>query len=184
MPKYCTQIFVILLLLSGIVAAQQAVPSTTPPADATQATTTMQPFTSSDGRFSVLMPGSPKQESEQIAHKDGGSWTLYEFTVSLENDYVVYMITYSDYDCAIGDPQTCLAQVRDGAVSGKTLTSDVAIDLNGVPGRAYTVTDKDGWNYTIHSLLSGKRLYQLIVTSSKDHPATLTEQFLNSFRIF
>ena len=91
---------------------------------------------------------------------------------------------YNDYpsNYANDGAQNVLARTRDGAVKGKTLTSDVAIDLNGVPGRAFTANDKD-WNFSVHQFLSGKRLYQLIVVSKPDHPAIRTDEFMNSFRI-
>ena len=59
----------------------------------------------------------------------------------------------------------------------------MAINLNGVPGREFTAKD-DNWNFTVRQLLQGKRLYQLIIVSKPDHPATQTSDFLNSFKIF
>jgi hypothetical protein len=170
MRKLWTQIVVVLLLFAGVASADA------PP---------MQTFTAADGRFSVLLPGTPKQESQTIDLKGGGTTTLYQFWVELENNNVTYMVMYNDYtgDYANGAPQTTLATTRDGAVNGKTLTSDVEINLNGVPGRAFTATDSTGYNYSVHQFLAGKRLYQLIVVGNKDHPATLTDQFMNSFRI-
>ncbi|MGB9406206.1 MAG: hypothetical protein WCA89_01655 [Terracidiphilus sp.] len=169
MRKHWMKIAVVLLLFVGVASAVD------PP---------MQPFTSTDGRFSILFPGIPKQDSQTVQLKGGGSTTLYQFWVELDNNNVSYMFMYNDYssDYANDAPQTVLASVRDGSVNGKTLTSDVAIDLNGVPGRAFTATDSN-YNYAVHDFLAGKRLYQLIVVSSKDHPATLTDQFMNSFRI-
>jgi len=177
--------------LSGAASAlaapgQSASAQSAPPDGAAQATATMQTFTSADGRFSVLLPGTPKQETQQVSLQGGGASTLYEFSVDLENDNVTYMVMYNDYPANYANeaPQTTLARTRDGAAKDKTLTSDTAIDLNGVPGRAFTLTDKDGWLYSVHQFLNGKRLYQLIEVNSKDHPATLTDQFMNSFRMF
>jgi hypothetical protein len=145
----------------------------------------MQSFASSDGRFSVQFPGSPKQEKEAIPLQGSDTSTLFEFYVELEDNNVSYMVMYNDYPegYATGAPQDVLANVRDGSVKNKTMTSDAEISLNGVPGRAFTATDSKGWSYSVHQFLSGKRLYQLIVVSNKDHPAPLTEQFMNSFRI-
>ena len=67
-------------------------------------------------------------------------------------------------------------------MSGKTLLSDKAIGLNGVPGRQFTA--KDGtWNYTMRQFLQGKRLYQLIVVSKTAHPETQISEFMTSFKI-
>jgi len=163
-------------------AAGQGVSAPAAPSQSNNAA--MRTFTSTEGRFSVLLPGDPQQSSQQIAFKDGGSATLYQFWVEQENDNVTYMVMYNDYpaEYANGPAKDVLAATRDGAIQDKTLTSDTAIDLNGVPGRAFTVYDAD-WNYSIHQFLAGKRLYQLIVVSSKDHPAGQAEEFMNSFRI-
>jgi hypothetical protein len=55
--------------------------------------------------------------------------------------------------------------------------------LNGVPGRAYTAVDPDGYNYEVHEYLAGTRFYQLIITTSKGFTATQAGAFMNSFRI-
>lgn len=145
----------------------------------------MQPYTSTDGRFTVSFPQATVQQSNQaISLSGGGTTTLYQFYVELDDNNVSYMVMYNDYSAnyANGDPQTLLAQTRDGAVGKKTLVSDIAISLNGVPGREFTAKDND-WSYTVRQYLSGKRLYQLIVVSNTAHPATQTSDFLNSFKI-
>ncbi|MGH9599194.1 MAG: hypothetical protein ACRD27_04985 [Terracidiphilus sp.] len=171
---------------SAQATAAQNSPTQSAPPEQTQATATMQTFTSNDGRFSVLLPGSPTQKALSFPLPSGAASNIYEFWVVLDNDNVTYIVMYNDYppNYANDGAQNVLARTRDGAAKGKTLTSDVAIDLNGVPGRAFTVTGKDGSLYSVHQFLNGKRLYQLIVVYNKDHPATLTDQFMNSFRIF
>jgi hypothetical protein len=61
--------------------------------------------------------------------------------------------------------------------------SDVAISLNGVPGREFTAKDDTG-NYTVRQYLKGKRLYQLIVVSNAANPGTQISDFMSSFKIF
>lgn len=169
MRNLCTQITVVLLLVVGVASADA------PP---------MQSFTSTEGRFTVQFPGTPKQQTEPLSLGGGGSSTLYQYWVEMDDSNISYMVMYNDYpaDYATGSPQDVLAATRDGATKDKTVTSDVEISLSGVPGRAFTCKDKD-WSYVVHQFLKGKRLYQLIVVSNPDHPATMTEQFLNSFRI-
>jgi len=160
-------------------ASPQAAPSKSP------ATLPLQSFSSPDGRFSVMFPGKPDFAQDSIKLKGSDTTTIYEFTVSLDNDNISYLVMYNDYPPGYAEDGAAavLERTRDGAVKDKTLTSDVAIDLNGVPGRAFTASDKDGYLYTVHQFLSGKRMYQLIVVSRPDHPAVQTEEFLNSFRI-
>jgi hypothetical protein len=145
----------------------------------------MQPYSSDEGHFSVQFPsGEVKHDTESVKLNDGASSTLHEFWVAQADGNVSYMVIYNDYppNYTSGDPQTFLANTRDGAVKGDTLLSDMAISLNGVPGREFSTRD-DKWNYTMRQFLKGKRLYQLIIVSNPDHPATQTSDFLNSFRI-
>jgi hypothetical protein len=145
----------------------------------------MQPYSSDEGRFSVQFPsGEVKHDTESVKLNDGASSTLHEFWVAQADGNVSYMVIYNDYppNYTSGDPQTFLANTRDGAVKGDTVLSDMAISLNGVPGREFSTKD-DKWNYTMRQFLKGNRLYQLIIVSNPDHPATQTSDFLDSFRI-
>lgn len=181
-----------LILAAGAAADGQAAPAQRqePPSNqhavpAPPAVTGMQAFTSTEGMFSVELPGTPQQAAKPLALQGGGTSTLHQFWVDLDQDNITYMVIYNDYpaDYASASPQELLETMRDGVVRDKTLTSDVPMELFGVPGRAFTALDKDGWQYAVHQFLDGTRLYQLIVVNSKGHPAPRTEQFLNSFRI-
>ncbi len=145
----------------------------------------MQPYSSDDGRFSVQFPsGEVRHDTESVKLRDNASSTLNEFWVAEADGNVSYMVIYNDYppNYTGGDPQSFLANTRDGAVKGDTLVSDIAISLNGIPGREFSTKD-DKWNYTMRQFLKGNRLYQLIIVSNPDHPATQISDFLNSFRI-
>lgn len=145
----------------------------------------MQPYTSTDGRFSVLFPGAPTLSTETISLKNGEKVLLYEVSAEGDGGNTSYIVMYNDYqaDVITGPPQDLLKRTRDGAVAGKTLLSDTEIELGGVPGRAYTATDSDGWGYDVHEFLAGARFYQLIITTAKGHTATQRDQFMNSFSI-
>ena len=151
------------------------------------ASSQMQPYSSRVGGFSVLFPGTPQEKTEQLTLPDGTSVTLYQLVVSLENDKVAYTVMYNNYPenyAQNTDPQTILGGARDGATKGRTIIDDEVIDLNGIPGRSVRATGSDGFNYEAHLYLDGSRLYQVVVISSTGHPATLTEEFFNSFKIF
>ena len=153
------------------------------PARAQNAST--QTYNSAKGRFSVLFPaGEITQKTEQTRPQNGAGTTKHIFWLELDDNNVSYMVMYSDYpdDFPLAAPQTVLASARDGALKNKTLASDAEIELNGVPGRAFTAIGK-GWNFSIRQFLAGRRLYQLIVVSNSGHPAALTGQFMDSFRI-
>lgn len=171
MQKLYTRMAVAIVMFTAVVAAggQQ-----------------MQPYTSTDGRFTVNFPqGAVKQDTQQVALSGSDSSTLYEFWVESADGNVSYMVMYNDYPAnyANDGADAILARTRDGAIKGKTLLSDIAINLNGVPGREFTAKD-DTWNFTVRQFIQGKRLYQLIVVSKPADPATQTSDFMNSFRIF
>ena len=191
MRKVSAPIVVLLTVLTGVAGdaqaapAQQAAPTTQAAVPAAPSVTGMMAFSSAEGLFSVELPGAPKQAAKPFSLLGGGESTLHQFWVDLDSDNITYMVIYNDYpaDYASAAPQELLQTMRDGVVRDKTLTSDVPMDLFGVPGRAFTALDKDGWQYAVHQFLDGTRLYQLIVVNNKEHPAPRTEQFMNSFRI-
>jgi hypothetical protein len=175
----------VLLLSSAVAGAGGAAPQASAAAGQSAATAPMQLFTSPEGRFSVMMPGTPVKSSEQAKLSDSTSIAIYEFSISLASDNISYLVMYNDYPAGYAEdgPQAVLARTRDGAVKNKTLNSDLEISLNGIPGRAFTSTDSDGFNYSVRQFLNGKRLYQLIVVSNKGYTAAQTDEFMNSFRI-
>lgn len=188
MRKYSTQLAAILMLMgSAALAAGQKVGPTgqqtqSPSAPAVQP---MTPYSSEAGRFSVQFPGGEvKQDTDSIKLQDTDTSTLYEFYTESADGNVSYMVMYNDYPSTYANDgsDAVLARTRDGAAKGKTLLSDMAINLNGVPGREFTAKD-DNWNFTVRQFLNGHRLYQLIVVSKPNAPATQTSDFLNSFKI-
>ncbi len=155
----------------------------------------MQPFTSTDARFSVMFPGVPEQSLQPFHTKNGETATLYVFSVTAENGNTWFAVKYINYpadyvngypaDNAISDPQVRLQAAEKGDAAGKTLFRDQDIDLDGVPGRDYAIMLPDGRSCTVHEYLAGNRLYQLFACTAKDYlPNDQGYQFLHSFRIF
>jgi hypothetical protein len=161
-------IVVALLLFSGVAAAQQ-----------------MQPFTSSEGRFSILLPGTPETYSSQIDLGNGGHANLIQYLVRVDDSNLIYRVEYCDYPSSViaGTPEAVLKAARDGNADGFTITADAAIDLNGVPGRAFNLVDSQGNTFSIRQFLKGNRLYELEVEIQKGHDASLLDQFMKSFQI-
>jgi hypothetical protein len=73
--------------------------------------------------------------------------------------------------------------VRDGASAGKTLLTDAVIQLNGVPGRAFSYRDSDGDNFDERAFFWGRRLYQILIVTAKNYTASDHDAFMNSFTI-
>ena len=152
---------------------------------------TWKPFTYADGRFSVLFPSTPQQSSQTIHLESGETTMAYRFA-SADNG-TSYFVTYADYrpDVVGPSPQVFLQGNENFAVNGKRLLTDAAINLDGVPGRAFTFTgsyaDGSSRSCNVHAFLAGNRLYTLTVLSPpiplKGDTATQADQFMNSFRI-
>jgi hypothetical protein len=160
-------------------------PSSTQGTEPTNTGAITQPYTSEAGRYSVQFPGTPTESSSEISLGTSGTTTLYQ--ALLDQGSVSYLVAWCDYPAGYleSDPQTALAGFRDNIVKAEkgTLTSDDAIDLNGVPGRAFTFTGQDGSTYSVHDVLSGQRLYQVVVTAGSGSTAAGADDFLNSFRV-
>ena len=54
-------------------------------------------FLSPDGRCSLMMPGIPQYQSEQVPLKTGENVQMNEYYIELENKNVSYMLMYNDY---------------------------------------------------------------------------------------
>ena len=116
------------LLLSVAVHAQQ---------DQSSAT-----FTSKEGAFSLTLPGTPKEKSEDITSNNGPT-TLHTFMVERDEGQRFFLVGYSDYKTKL-DADASLASVISGQVEslkGK-ITSDKTVTLAGHPGRSVTINQK------------------------------------------
>jgi len=169
MGRVSVLIAALALLVAGSAAAQDPMRAFSPP----------------NGRFTVMMPGTPQSESAPLTQTNGKTTTSHRFWSSPDNDSVAYMLTYSDDT----EPQVMpgrLEIARDELLqtSPATLLSDRVISLNGIPGRAYTArgTD-DGVLYDMQIYYAGRRLYQLITLTSPGNTAPFRDAFMSSFRI-
>jgi hypothetical protein len=165
--------------ISPVSSAKPTQPDTEGPAPE------VEPYVSSAGGFSVAFPGPPSLASKPLALSDTESTTLQRFEFAANG--AVYLVIYNDFPDSIivNGPEAVLTSVRNGArTSDKTeFTRDEAIDLNGVPGRAFAFTETDGSVYVARDFLNGHRLYQTIVIAGDNSSQTRAEAFLNSFRI-
>jgi hypothetical protein len=149
----------------------------------------MKEFKGPDGHFTVMMPGTPSYQSQDVPLQGGAKAQMNEWYLEMEDHNVSYMLMYNDYppNYANGAPVDMLIKFRDGATADKTLLTDQPISLSTgvgtVPGRAFTTKDKDGWLYDVHHFFLNKRLYQLIIVTAPGHSATYREAFMNSFQI-
>ena len=157
------------LLLSVSVHAQQ---------DQSSAT-----FTSKEGAFSVTLPGTPKEKSEDISSNNGPT-TLHTFMVERNEGQNFFLVGYSDYQTKL-DADASWASVINGQVEslkGK-ITADKTVTLNGHPGRSVTI-EVEGTLFLSTVYVAGNRLYQMMYGMPKgDAMPPDAKEFFDSFRI-
>lgn len=138
------------------------------------------PYSSGAGRFTVTVPGAPKQDKATI-DTALGKVDLYQFIVTEEGG--VYMVAYSDYPAIVGMGDEVLAGTAGGIMKsfGGTTQEEQKITLDGHPGRfvrgqsaQFSVVAKVFW--------MRPRLYQLITVMPQNKPhSEEVDRFLRSF---
>jgi hypothetical protein len=148
-----------------------------------------QTFTSQNGHFAVLMPGTPKSEVDSVKTLIG-TVDLHSFMV--ETDDFAYFVAYGDFPPAFvqsADTDAMLDGARDGAVAdvNGSLVSERRISVQGFPGRELwieaTVSNQKGLAQA-RMILVGNRFYQVLVVGPKERFAeSQAERFLNTFQV-
>ena len=148
-------------------------------------------FTTPDGRFSVLMPGIPKKESQtQKTHM--GEINLEVFTAQPPKQEVAYLVVYNEFPYSYGkitDPQEILNNVRDMAL--KTTKSNLLNQRNirssnGHPGKEIAYINAGGKITRSRIYVADGRLYQVMAITTKKQQNTLDKTitgYLNSFQL-
>jgi len=151
--------------------------------------TTWSEFSSADGAFSVLMPGTPTEQT-QTQDTDLGPIDVHMFTI--EQGEVAYLVGYNVFPAAVieaATPAAILDGARDGQVETVkgTLLSEKEITLGAYPGRdlEIQVEGSDGASSLRSRLfMVGDRLYQLVVAGPKGQSTSPnTIKFLDSFKL-
>jgi hypothetical protein len=148
---------------------------------------TWEKFSSSEGAFSVLMPGTPTQQV-RTAKTSSGSIDAHMFLV--EHRDVAYIVAYSDYPNPMiqeRTPKLILDGARDGAVAnlqGK-LVGESIISLDGHQGRELQIESPDGKvTVTARIFLVDRRLYQVMVLTPQGKDSSEdVRKFFDSFRL-
>lgn len=145
------------------------------------------PLTSQEGRFSLLMPGAPKEQSQEVATPAG---TIKMTMYVLEQGESAWFATFNDYPAEViqkADAETLLNGARDGAigtVQGKLL-AEKKIAIDTYPGRELEF-EAQGGAFLARSriYLVKERLYQIMILSPKAQGLPKdTGKFLDSFKL-
>ncbi|HEY9873868.1 MAG TPA: hypothetical protein V6D12_10555, partial [Candidatus Obscuribacterales bacterium] len=137
-------------------------------------------FSSGKGKFAVLMPGKPIEET-QTSQKD--DVTINNHTFMVETDEGVFFVEYSDFrdDISMIKPDAILEAGCEGlSQDGGKLLSKRSIALGEHPGREVEYTTKDGITGKARIFLVGQRLYQLHVVTAQ---AADANKFFDSFKV-
>jgi hypothetical protein len=143
-------------------------------------------FTKKDANFTVMLPGTPKEETatEETAV---GPISLYQASVITTSK--AYFVSYSDLPKATwkGDTKKMLEGARDGAAGrvGGKVVADRTIKLGGkYPGREFTVVVADKLELTQRVWLVKHRLYQVNMGCPiKGCTKAEVKDYLDSFKL-
>jgi hypothetical protein len=142
-------------------------------------------FTIPAGRFSVLMPGTPKTTRRKIPTEIGDvAATRYTTTDAANVTYDVLLNDYPKAGIARASPHKLLDSVRDGLVyqTQGRLVSEKPITFGKFPGRDQEIIGANGSHYRVRLVWAGTRLYQ-IMTVTPGEPRPDANIFFDSFKI-
>jgi len=131
--------------------------------------------TSENGRFSILFPGTPKEQKQQT-DSPLGKLNVYSLMVE-PNAKLAYLVSWNDYPAVIkdDDPQDVLARVRDGNnqfLKGKLIADKkLSIGKEKHPAREIEFEFPfmgDTFIYRANVMLVDNRLYQVVMIGSKE----------------
>ncbi|MEH1905705.1 MAG: hypothetical protein V7L04_31085 [Nostoc sp.] len=148
-------------------------------------------FTAPDGRFTILMPGSPNRNTEyQKTYM--GEINLETFVAQPPKQQVAYVVAYNDFPYSYGqmaDPQAVLNNARDMAL--KTTRSHLINQRNirssnNHPGKEIEYINSGGKITKSRMYVAEGRLYQVMAITTKKQQKTLAKTitgYLNSFHV-
>ena len=173
-------------VLAISVSAQNPPTPSTPQSSA--ANKTWKDYSFPAGRFSVSLPGTPKEESQTTSTALG---PLENHIITLETDEVIYMASYLDIPVSIADPDAikkALDGGRDRALANikgeKKLLSETEISIDGFAGRELRISLPNDILLRARFYLVKQRLYQILVlVSATEADAKDVIRFLDSFKL-
>jgi len=145
-----------------------------------------QTFTSSEGKFTVVMPGEPTA-SESTSETAVGPLTQHLF--QYVDDGPEFVVAYADYpdQASEADPVKLLEDTITGAAQGSIVQNQEASTLQGNASVSGEWEAGDGSTYTFYkAILVEDRLYQMAVATSMEGKDTVESQaraFIESFQL-
>lgn len=145
-------------------------------------------FIPEEGRFSILVPRTPRETTETIETEMG---TLDEHTFTIIHGDIAYIVNYGDYPQGLmnADHYAMLNALRDGAVEsvGGKLLSERAISIDGYPGREIKVKISSSTETVIMQVriyIVRNRLYYIYTMAPEARASSPDiKKFLRSFKL-
>jgi len=146
-------------------------------------------YPSKAGGFSVLMPGKPQEQTQEVKAPDG-KLSVHLLVSALALDRVVY-VSYSDVPAKAieGKQEAFLDSTVKGNVNslkGKLVTEKkITVGKDKRPGRDVLIDLPDKkQRYRSRIVLSGNRLFQVVALGSEEFvKGKEVEQYLDSFKV-
>lgn len=153
----------------------------------TQGETAWEKFSPAGAGFSVLMPGTPKVEDQEV-QTDVGKLINHMYTLSVSPN--LYMVTYAEFPTTVTDPAVIrgmLDNARKHALSAAKgeLKSEKEIRLGEAIGREWLVTLPSIRGIArVRAYWADRRLYQVLIlmlAEAETSQQATTAKFLDSF---
>ncbi|MGB7416707.1 MAG: hypothetical protein WA902_21070 [Thermosynechococcaceae cyanobacterium] len=152
---------------------------------------TWQDFSSEPGRYTISIPGKPKEQTRKVPIPNGTQLDLNLANVEVSD--AAYLVSYLDYPADLlgkVEPQKLLTQSLEGAVKNSIqgeITKQEEMTISGVPCRRFVAKGKvKAKNASAEGIfcLQDSRLYQVLaIGETKDVFPENAEEFLSSFNI-
>jgi V8-like Glu-specific endopeptidase len=149
-------------------------------------------YNSSEGGFSIAMPGQPKLESRPVPLLNGQSAPLK--LASVDKGNLAYFAGHIDYPAGLinpdSNPQEVLSNAIQGAtqqLGGGTGLTQRETSVNGIPCRAFSTSgtiDNQAVRMEGVFCFENNRLYEVLILGQQNNEFPgLAKQFLSSFKI-
>jgi len=148
-------------------------------------------FSESEGKFSVVMPGTPERATYEMPITSG-TMKFVSHAVDLPNEAKYFMVTYVDYPPGTTGDDVLAHQVMDRYVAGGARKKNLKVEqkskikLGEHPGQEYLFREPEYGDKSLWRVyLVGNRLYQLVANWDPETAGASVEaeKFLNSFRL-
>ena len=145
-------------------------------------------FAPEEGRFSILVPRTPRETTETVETEMG---THDEHTFTVIHGDIAYIVNYGDYPQSLRnvDSRAMLDALRDGAVEsvGGKLLSERAISVDGYPGREVKIkvsNDSETAIMQVRIYIVRNRLYYIYTIAPETRASSPdVKKFLDSFKL-